>query len=90
VRGRAATSAAKANLRAALPAAELDDADEHTYAGMDVAALRAIDPGPSTTLGVVSAAGSSSCLTDSTAGETWSVQGPGAPLAVSFPNATCS
>lgn len=40
--------------------------------------------------GVVSATASASCLTDAIAGETWSVPGPGAPLAAYVPNATCS
>ena len=44
-RDRAATSAAKSNVRAAVPAAEAYFADEGTYTGMTVAALEAIDSG---------------------------------------------
>ncbi len=43
-KGRAETSAAKANVRAALPAVEAHYSDTGSYAGMTTAALQAIDP----------------------------------------------
>ena len=42
-RGRAADSSAKANVRAALPAVEAFYADNGTYTGMTLVALRLID-----------------------------------------------
>jgi type IV pilus assembly protein PilA len=77
-RDRAANSAAKANLRAALPSAEAYFSDNGTYASMDVAALKAIDSGLASTLTVVSAGASTYCLKDTESGKTWSVKGPGA------------
>jgi type IV pilus assembly protein PilA len=76
-RDRAANNAAKANLRAALPSAEAFYADNGTYAGMDAAALVAIDSGVSPTLTVASAAAGAYCITDTVSGKTWSVAGPG-------------
>jgi type IV pilus assembly protein PilA len=43
-RDRANTSAAKANVRAAVPSVEAFYADNGTYVGMSLAALQAIDP----------------------------------------------
>ena len=77
-RDRAANSAAKANLRAALPSAEAYFSDNGTYSGMDVTALKAIDSGLASTLAVVSAGASNYCLKDTESGKTWSVKGPGA------------
>ena len=51
-RDRAANNAMKANLRAALPAAEAFYADNGTYTGMTKAALVAIDSGISDSLTV--------------------------------------
>jgi type IV pilus assembly protein PilA len=89
-RDRAANNAAKANLRAALPSAEAYYADNGTYAGMDAAALVAIDSGVSPSLTVASAAAASYCLTDSVSGKTWSVLGPGPSSADFKNNATCA
>ena len=89
-RDRAANNAAKANLRAALPSAEAFYADNGTYAGMDAAALAAIDTGVSPTLTVASAAAASYCLTDTVSGKTWSVLGPGPSSADFKNNATCA
>ena len=55
-RDRAANNAAKANLRAALPAAEAYYSDNGTYVGMTPAALALIDSGVSPTLTVPTAA----------------------------------
>ena len=87
---RAANSAAKANLRAALPSAEAFYADNGTYAGMDAAALQAIDSGISPTMAVASAAATSYCITDTVSGKTWSVAGPGPSSASYKNNATCA
>jgi type IV pilus assembly protein PilA len=89
-RDRAANNAVKANLRAALPSAEAFYADNGTYAGMDAAALKAIDNGVSPTLTVASATGTAYCLTDTTSGKTWSVAGPGATSTSYKNNATCA
>jgi type IV pilus assembly protein PilA len=77
-RDRAANSAAKANLRAALPSAEAYFSDHGTYATMDRAALVAIDSGLAANLLVHSAGADSYCLTDTESGKVWSVSGPGA------------
>ena len=55
-RDRAANNAMKANLRAALPAAEAFYSDHSTYVGMTPATLALIDSGVSPTLTVPSAA----------------------------------
>ena len=89
-RDRAANNAAKANLRAALPAAEAFYADNATYAGMTKVALVAIDSGVSDSLAVASAGATTYCLTDTVSGKTWSVLGPGASSADFKNNATCA
>lgn len=75
-RQRAADSAAKSNLRAAIPAAEAYYVDWQNYSAMDGADLRAIDSGISPTVGVASVTASSYCLSETVAGRTWSVTGP--------------
>ena len=84
-RDRANNNAAKANLRAALPAAEAYFADAvadggggGSYVGLTPAKLKAIDSGVSDTLTVANAAAASYCLTDTVGGKVWSVLGPGA------------
>ena len=89
-RDRAANNAAKANLRAALPSAEAFYADNSTYAGMNAAALAAIDSCVSATLTVASAGAATYCLTDTVSGKTWSVLGPGPSSADFKNNATCA
>jgi type IV pilus assembly protein PilA len=76
-RDRAANNAAKANLRAALPSAEAFYADNGTYAGMDKAALVAVDSGVSDTLKVTNAAAATYTLCDQVSGKAWQVVGPG-------------
>jgi Tfp pilus assembly protein PilE len=90
MRERSADAAAKANLRAAVSAAEAFYSDRITYAGMSTASLQLIDSGLSRTLTVVSASPSSYCLTDTISGATWSVRGPGASAVNLFNNATCT
>jgi len=98
-RDRAANNAAKANLRAALPAAEAYYSDATTdtpaggggsYVGMTRASLVARDAGISDTLNVASVAATSYCLTDTVSGKTWSVAGPGAGSSDFKNNATCA
>ena len=98
-RDRAANNAAKANLRAALPAAEAYYGDATTdspvggggsYVGMTKALLVARDAGISDSLAVASVTATTYCLTDTISGKTWSVLGPG-PSATDFKNnATCA
>lgn len=89
-RDRAGDVAAKANLRAAVPAAEAFYSDNHTYVGMDMAALRAIDSGVSASITIASAGATTYCLAETVDGKTWSVLGPGAPVAALFSSATCT
>jgi type IV pilus assembly protein PilA len=89
-RDRAANNAAKANLRAALPAAEAYYSDNGTYVGMTPAALALVDSGVSPSLTVPTAAAASYCLTDIVSGKTWSVLGPGPSSADFKNNATCA
>jgi type IV pilus assembly protein PilA len=95
-RDRAANNAAKANLRAALPAAEAYFADDlpagggGSYVGMTPIKLKAIDGGISDTLTVASVTATTYCLTDTVSGKTWSVAGPGASTSDFKPNATCA
>jgi type IV pilus assembly protein PilA len=98
-RDRANNNAAKANLRAALPAAEAYFADAvadggggGSYATMTEAKLKLIDAGISDTLTVVAAAtdADSYCLTDTVGGKTWSVLGPGASSTSFVANAACT
>jgi type IV pilus assembly protein PilA len=89
-RDRAANNAAKANLRAALPAAEAFYSDNGTYVGMTPATLALVDSGVSPSLTVPTAADASYCLTDTVSGKTWSVAGPGPSSADYKANATCA
>ena len=84
-RDRAANSAAKSNLRAALPSAEAYYADNGTYVGMDAAALVLIDSGLSPTLTVASVGAAAYCLTDTVNAKVWSVGGPG-PSSADYKN----
>ena len=89
-RDRAANNAMKANLRAALPAAEAFYADNGTYTGMTKAALVAIDSGVSDSLTVASAGASSYCLADTDGSHPWSVAGPGPSSTDYKGNLTCA
>jgi type IV pilus assembly protein PilA len=88
---RAADSAAKANIRAAVPSVVAYYNDNSTYAGMTVAALKSgydsgIAPGVSF---YSSPTATSYCLTATAGGHTWSVLGPAATSAYKS-NGTCS
>jgi type IV pilus assembly protein PilA len=89
-RERAADKATQANLRAAMPAAEVFYSDNLTYVGMDESDLRLVDGGLSSSLTVASVTAKTYCLTDTISGKTWSVEGPGAPPIDYKPNATCA
>jgi type IV pilus assembly protein PilA len=96
-RDRASNSAAKANLRAALPSAEAyfatdvaDGGGGGVYTGMTAVKLVAFDSGISSTLSVASAGAATYCLTDTVGGKTWSVAGPGPSSADFKNNATCA
>ena len=89
-RDRAADNAMKANLRAALPAAEAYYADNGSYSGMTKAALTAIDKGVSTTLTVASVSATDYCLADTDGSHPWSVKGPGATSTSYKNNLTCT
>jgi type IV pilus assembly protein PilA len=89
-RDRAANNAMKANLRAALPAAEAYYADHGTYVGMTPVTLAAIDSGVSSTLTVPSALAASYCLADTDGSHPWSVAGPGPSSADFKNNLTCA
>jgi type IV pilus assembly protein PilA len=86
-RDRAANNAAKANLRAALPAAEAYFSDATTdvpaggggsYVGMTPATLKLRDAGISDTLKVTAAAATTYTMCDAVSGKAWQVVGPGA------------
>jgi prepilin-type N-terminal cleavage/methylation domain-containing protein len=98
-RDRANNNAAKANLRAAIPAAEAYFADNGSYSSpaMTKAGLVAIDNGVSDSLAVASVGANTYCLTDTVGGKVWSVRGPGASFKGDadttddwYTNATCA
>ena len=76
---RANNSAAKSDLRAAVPSAEAYYQDNNTYVGMTVAALQAIDAGLSSAVSVgPSLSATSYCLQATVGGKTWHVNRPAA------------
>jgi type IV pilus assembly protein PilA len=91
-RGRAADSAAKANIRAALPSVEAYYSDKSTYATMSVATLKAsYDSGLAPGIGIYGAPTATAyCLTSTVGGRTWSVRGPGIASSGYKNNGTCS
>jgi type IV pilus assembly protein PilA len=80
-RDRANDSAAKANVRAALPAVEAYFADNGTYDAMDLTALQAIDQ--NVKLDAVTEADTSYCIQSTVGGNDWKIEGPGDTTAVS-------
>ena len=95
-RDRANNSAAKANVRAAIPAVEAYNADNlgtgasAGYAGMNIAALHVFDaavggtatsdPLVGTKLTIVSADSVTYCVSSTVGGKVWSKNGPGADI----------
>jgi prepilin-type N-terminal cleavage/methylation domain-containing protein len=75
-RGRAADSAAQANLRAVVPSVETYFSDNGTYVGMDLTALRAIDQSIGGGIAVVSVAAADYCLSSVVGGRTFYKAGP--------------
>ena len=96
-RDRANNNAAKANIRAALPAAEayfadavVDGGGGGSYVGMTKAKLLGIDSGVSDTLTVASVTATTYCIAESVGGKNWSVAGPGANATDYKTNLTCA
>ena len=82
-RDRANNSAAKANVRAAIPAVEAYNADNSAgYSGMDLTDLQAYDQGVKNIV-VVSSDPTTYCIESTVGQRTWKKDGPGADLASS-------
>jgi type IV pilus assembly protein PilA len=79
---KAQSAAAKANVRAAIPAVEsyASDSTSGDYTGMTLTALQTIDAGVQNIV-VGSSPGSSYCISSTVGTHTWFKAGPGAPLA---------
>ena len=80
---RAQDSAAKANVRASIPAVEAYAADSASgdYTGMNLAALQAIDAGvQSVVVQAAPAPGASYCIESTVGTKSWHKSGPGAAL----------
>ena len=88
-RDRANNNAAKANLRATLPAAEAYYADFGTYSTMTKPGLVAIDSGVSDSLKVTAGSDTAYTLCDAVGGKAWQVVGPGASTSEFTAIATC-
>jgi Tfp pilus assembly protein PilE len=86
---RSADGAARANLAAAVPAAEAYRADHGSYRGLDATDLLRIDPRVSATVAVVKVGPRRYCLTETVRGRTWSLAGPAKRQARYRPNASC-
>src|SRR5437588_856191 len=91
-RDRANNSAAKANVRASVPAVEAFNADNTGtgnsagYAGMNVSALQAYDSAiVPTKLTIGSASSTTYCISSTVGGRTWYKNGPGADLTNTTP-----
>src|SRR2546423_11865142 len=89
-RDRANNSAAKANVRAAIPAVEAYNADNTGtgnsagYAGMSVSLLQAYDSAiVPTKLTITSANSITYCVSSTVGGKTWNKNGPGADIVTS-------
>ena len=80
-RGRAADSAASANVRAALPAVEAFYADNGTYTGMTIAELQDVDQNV-TLSAEPDVTDSTYCIESSQSGSTFHIAGPGDTSAV--------
>jgi prepilin-type N-terminal cleavage/methylation domain-containing protein len=74
-RDRANDSAAKSNVRAALPAVEAFYADTGTYDGLTPAALQARDQ--NVQVSAVTETNSAYCIQSTVGGQNWKIVGPG-------------
>ena len=87
-RDRANNSAAKANVRAAIPAVEAYNADNTGtaiagYAGMTISMLQAYDSAiVSTKLHIQTATSVTYCVDSTVGGKTWNKNGPGADIVI--------
>ncbi len=81
-RDRAADSAAKANVHAALPAVAAFYADNGAYTGMTEAALQAIDQNVNLD-GAPVVTATTYCIDSTVSGSTWKISGPDTTAAVS-------
>ena len=72
---RANNTAASANVRSAVPAVEAVYADNGTYVGMNIAALKAIDAGVGLTA-VSGQTATSYCVSSTVGGKIWRKVGP--------------
>jgi type IV pilus assembly protein PilA len=83
---RANKKAAQADVRAAVPSAEAFYSDNNTYAGMDIAALKAIDSGLSSALAApTDLSGNTYCLRATVGGFTAYFAGPGGTVTLTKP-----
>jgi len=79
-RDRANNSAAKANVRAAIPAVEAYNADRQSgYVGMTLSALQTYDQGVKNVL-IVSASATSYCIKSQVQQKVWYKNGPGGDI----------
>jgi type IV pilus assembly protein PilA len=89
-RDRAIRATASSNLRQAIPAAETYYGENGSYLGMTRAGLLALNVGLAPNVQVAAATATTYCLSDTIAGRSFSIPGPGASVADIAPNATCS
>ncbi len=79
-RERAGDATARMNIRTAVPAIESYRADNGTYVGMTLAGLKAqYSPGIQG-ISIVSAGAAAYCVSATSEGRTWYLQGPGGDL----------
>jgi type IV pilus assembly protein PilA len=80
-RDRANDSAAKANVRAAVPGAEAFYADYNTYAGMTLTALQTSYDQGIKNINVASATATTYCIESTVGSKVWKKAGPAADIA---------
>jgi type IV pilus assembly protein PilA len=80
-RDRANDSAAKANVRAAIPGVEAFFADQNTYAGVTPAYLQSTYDQGIKNITIPTATSSTYCIQSVVGGKTWNKAGPAADLA---------
>ncbi len=80
-RDRANNSAAKANVRAAVPAVEAFFSDNGTYTGMTLAKLKLVDQGIKLDGDPSGLGDATYCIQATVGGKTWKKAGPGADIA---------